>query len=114
MGLEEFKGTEIRFGVMGIKITIVEVIVAKAIRCRSHCMFMVDTNRKNEWARKIHKTLHEGRQPYFFTCKEVNAEYLADFKGTPYALSRDLLNKICQLKREKLVAIYILRASMSI
>jgi len=62
MGLDDFKGTEIRSTLMGITVNVTEEVVAKAVRCISHGMFMVNTKKKSDWAVWIFQTMHADRQ----------------------------------------------------
>jgi len=48
IGLSEFKETEIRFAIMGIRVALTECINSKAINARSQGMFMVDTSKKSD------------------------------------------------------------------
>lgn len=61
MDLEEFNGTGIWSVVQGIKVTIIEVVVEKVVRCRHHGMFEVNIGKKSKWVDRIYQTLHARR-----------------------------------------------------
>ncbi|RHN45523.1 hypothetical protein MtrunA17_Chr7g0232191 [Medicago truncatula] len=60
-GLEDFKKTEIRSAVMGIRTTITREVIVKAAKCSNTSKFQLNVKKNNPWIKKINETLHKVR-----------------------------------------------------
>lgn len=61
MGFPEFTRTEIHSAVMGIPITIIEEIIARAARCSNEGKFQWNLWKKSSWVQTIAEVLHKNR-----------------------------------------------------
>jgi len=76
MGLKELTGVEIRYAVMGIKVTITEVMISRITCCRDNGLYFIGTEKlikTSEWVSRIHKILFEGRD--FKKCNHLRKEH---------------------------------------